>query len=933
MKINYKILLFICICVILIIIGSIYVNNSNTYIVEQYADSIINPYTRALNYMNYLPDEGKVYNTHVLKSNLPAIYDVDTKLVNLCYGNGNTSIYYYPYIILILRAYELLQSNNKSQEYNDILTILSTSTAYVSNVNTRKSTSKNTATSTFLNNEYQFITKNAENVVELETRTGANMFKTCRRLYPKWFKNPTETSKTQLNPPQNVFVNDSTISSTYNNPANFATLTTNTQPNASLLELTDTTPPIIQPVISSSSKTKSPDLEPVIQNILPSGSLDKSYTFDIDNFRNANSEFCSEEWTYELALENNISNSIQDKDICLKLLLNPLTGAIIQSSFVGFDSKTLTFNTNNIPEYVYYNMVTLIQTNTDEKFKTFGVQATQFNSTPYVTSTAATSAATTTTNSTARTLPVKLDKYVFDNCGRLYAVPTSTSASGNVSTYKFNGQNFDITQIYADRLDDGDSDLAIKTVTSLLTGTPLPAYSVISSEAISSISKILIDNANNLANLYTATIHNQFNSKYFDPTTASTHTKPNTFSMYFMNTNNPNKDPFYNIINYTSSDGYIYINLGQIKDDMTTAIKEKIEGGVTDFILSNFRSILLKQINKNVEIVEKNTTKLQSLQTQLYNIMNTVVTVVPLINNILQGKNGSRQLNIPLLTTDQISSLQNITNKNGAGNKNDYIATQSLLYSTSKNMSGITYLNIDPNNYLSAIVGKFNSLIGTTSKTVASLFTQQNMNTLIETNRQFPKICYDNVISNRPIFRYGNNLFTAKFILNLVMNSLVSIIYFKINSATAVANKIIYQDLPYQFVMLIYYIQAFNKWWRDLLDFLATGYQDELRARGQQQASSANNPFAAIGSSMGSSIPSMTNVLNSKATATAANVPGLKNTVTNATSPSLLATDITKNLKKIANTDTIIIPNTNNTFGQALTIITTSFTNIYSPNT
>jgi hypothetical protein len=142
MKKNGRIILFICITIFLLILGLYYLSYCNNYtnyaanIVEKFSTNT-NPYTTRIPY-SYTPATApQIYNDSVLKSNLAAIYDVDATNVNLCYGNSsNNSLYTFPYIILLIRAFYLSsisKSTDEDIEYNHIMTVLASSDKYVRN--------------------------------------------------------------------------------------------------------------------------------------------------------------------------------------------------------------------------------------------------------------------------------------------------------------------------------------------------------------------------------------------------------------------------------------------------------------------------------------------------------------------------------------------------------------------------------------------------------------------------------------------------------------------------------------------------------------------------------------------------------------------------------------------------------------------------------
>ena len=908
MKINYRIILFISLTVILLILALIHTSQCNTYtnIIEKYANNDSrNIYTRQLQYNNIKPQENQIYNTDVLNSDLPVIYDVRPQNVNLCYGDGNTSIFTFPYIVLLLRASYLYNNNNaKSQEFIDIMSVLSASPIYVKDY-----ANKNNNIQEYILKESRFIYDNSQNKAQIMTRTGPNLVKACSRLYPNWLMNPTSPSQTQLNQPQDIFINKNNTSDTNNNPSTFAAFYTNKKPSRTQLDVRSAKNILQETTVSTSDP---PTLNTTNLNILPSGAESFMYIMDINNYQNNNSEYCSLEWTSELALANNIGNSINDKDICLKILLNPITGDILQSTFVQFNSSSLSFSTNDIPDYVFHNMVTLIQTNTDNNMPTYGIQPTQFNTTPNTTNNAKYS--------------VKIDKYIFDNCGRLYGVPTNNPKSGDTRTYTFNGKNFDLTQIYANNTNAGDLSLVIKSISALLTGSPLPAYNVISSAEVGAIATGLIDNIYNLTELYKATIYSQFNAKYFDPNTINTNTKPNMFATYFMDPNNANNDPYYNIINYTSSDGYIYINLGQIHDSISLAITKYITGGMTQTILTGFRTILLKQINTNYGIISKYTTQLQSLQTQLYGIINTITAVIPAIFNIFNGTGGNKfSFKLPFLNGSQIKSLSTIANLNGYGNQQDYDNVQSLLYETTQNIASVQYVNIDPNNYLPYIQNTFNTMLDTTKNNgqVTSLFTQQNIIKLITCDNLFYTVCYGNVISNPPFFKYGNNLLTANYILMLFVNSFVSLLYYKINKARDTLNKIIWTDLPDVSLKWYYLMNSLNKFWRDFWNYLATGFWANINWNRGGGGSSISQTI----------IPNVASVINNKGNATALNVAGVNNTVSQGGTTNQIVQNIYSTLNTITNTNNATIPGENVNLGNIMQNGNKLITQIYFTNT
>jgi hypothetical protein len=201
---------------------------------------------------------------------------------------------------------------------------------------------------------------------------------------------------------------------------------------------------------------------------------DKNQIYNISNEDYTNNDYksyCTDEWTQEFALTNQINIAMNNNDICLKLLLNPFTGDILDCKYNKFNSTTLKFDEleNNIKEIVSKNIIELYKVNdSSDKNDKYGIKKKIFNA--------------------------SINKYVFDYCGRLYAVPTSNN--------KFMLNDFDLTKIYYSSIADKDLNTKINSVSSLLSGSTIDAYNAIDSSTVQYITKEVIDNIETLHKFY-----------------------------------------------------------------------------------------------------------------------------------------------------------------------------------------------------------------------------------------------------------------------------------------------------------------------------------------------------------------------------------------------------------------------------------------------
>ena len=768
MKKNRLIILFISSTILLLILGLFYL--SQNYTCKRVVESFVSNSVADIPYKSPLiTDENKkytrfnnqyqlytesIFNTEVKNSHAPIVYDVNDTDVNKCYGNGSYSIYTFPYIILVLRAQYLYsnKSNATQDELDDILNVLLPNET---NIENRKG---------FILNESKFIVDNQNNNWELNKKTGTLLVKACSRIYPNWLMNPTSTSSTQINMPANILVNSASFVPK-NNPNSILYVNPNkTAPDKSIIKLktVPNTNPIPEILLPQSTSTNPPSTSKTSAFHLGQGipSIGKMYVMDEDIFTNKNTPlnqdyvknapYCSKEWTNEFALANNINSYIKNNDICLQLLLNPITGDVIQCRLKIFNPKndTLQFydaytNGDVFPAHVYANMVSLLKTSVDNQPTTFGIAPNKFGNMP------------------------KIDKYVFDNCGRLYSVPT-----GNKSFKSFpNG--FDITHIWpylAKHISD---------TSNFLSGKPQPGYNVLSSNDLSQIAIELIDELKSLPQIFHDIIKEEFSyNKY--PSHAYLNTTNSSFTTYFKNAD------FSNIIDYTSSDGFIYINLGQIPDTLSLDIENNINSKICKVILKGMQGMLVKQITANTVIIKENTTYLQYMQAYIYQKMNNIVT---LISSVF--KNAS--LKIPSLNEQQSDALKHIAKTRGNVTCEDptYSIGQGLAIDTLFNNTGTGRINIDPRNYLFYnsdrnfnITRIFSDLLKSTTANAASIYTPNNMK----------------ILQNCVGLFMSTNINFACDSINLIIDSLYSLILYKYK---CLLNN--YRDIQYGTSDVIHY--------------------------------------------------------------------------------------------------------------------------------
>ena len=888
MKINGKIVLFISITIFALIICLFYLNRIYLYtnIVENFASSQ-QYYKKQLPYVNEKVIAPTVYNDDVLNNNLPIIYDVDPKNVNLCYGDNknSNSLYTFPYIILILRLYHLVNNSGiTSKEYKDLCTVLTSINNSSSGTNGPIIITNNSVNTNNLTRIYNYIIQNSRNKKALlkppsniGNLYGKNLIKSCSRLYPNWLMNPTNpTNSKQIKLQPFPFINNG-------NENQFADFyVKGTVPGGTSLFPKRSKNPIAEPVLSI---TTPPSTNVTDANILPQGAKNNSFRLDKFNFQNKNNEYCKRnkantdpsynaiEWTNEFALQNNISKSVEEYDVCLKLLLNPLTGDIIKCNFVQFNNKTLTFIPidNNKQQYIYANMLQLYDNSTEistgkEGQKTWGFRATPFKG-------------------------VKLNKYVFDDCGRLYSVPTSVAGEFKFPT------TFDLTQIFANKDNSKDFYSVIKYYSSIVSTKPVPTYNIINEKELEKITSQLIDNTITLAEFYTNVLYDSFTPSLFKGLTTDTLDVTNhsnksnvngTFSYYFMRPATGN-DVYSNITNYTSSDGFVYINLGNIpgeinKDGKTftsgidSSINKNIKSGITPSLLSNIQKLIMDQIIENSVIINTNIKNLQDLQTRAYNTINTIYYYL-MGNGLQSGIFGYLSLfPIPILSDIQVTAAESISTSDGKLTNNvtsdTYKTAQNILneYKPTGNIVNIDKNNYlyDKNNYPNSILGIFGNLIGSaTTQNPRSLFNKDNVTKLVGCTSKLEQI-YDHNNTN-----YPNNLVTAKKFVSVIFKSLTSLIQFK--------NYIIGIDAQNLFNDQTQIQAAWNalKWAQaqfaiDWDNYVATNPNWNRGGNGSQ-----NNSDTISFPPAPSQGQSLSTVLSNIAQSASLNVPGLSNTVTN----------------------------------------------------
>ena len=754
MRKNGRIILFICITMFLLILGLFYLSYCNNYtinniytsnIVEKFSTST-NPYTDAIPYSYTAATAPQIYNDDVRKSNLAAIYDVDSTNVNLCYGNssGNNSLYTFPYIILLLRAFYLQSRSTpdaaSKTEYDHINTVLVSSEKY-----------KKSNLSSQVSNLINYI--NANNIDKInEDYTGPRIITPCMRIYPNWLMNPTSGTYGDIDTSTStdIFINNTQSNGTYKyfyiNPGKDKPIRTN-------LQLSDNKIILPQQILDDKSiKISEGNTKPDNVN-----RDDKKQIYNISNKDYTNKDYesyCTDEWTQEFALANQINIAMNNNDICLKLLLNPFNGDILDCKYNKFNSTTLKFDDldNNLKDIVSKNIIELYKVNDpSDKNDKYGIRKKIFNA--------------------------SINKYVFDYCGRLYAVPTSNN--------KFMLNDFDLTKIYYSSTADKDLSTKIASISSLLSGSTIDAYNAIDSSTVQYITKEVIDNMQTLHKFYKDIINDSFTFSKMQNLGKETST--NTFSSIFKN------DSFTNIVKYTSSDGFVYINIGPIQDNINSNINTYIQNTITPNIINNFKNILMRQITSNSTLLNTLSERLQTYQTNIYNYMNKIniyIYNIKLITNL--PKTVDDAVPIPLLNTSQITILQYVANSNGVGADSDYAQVQDLLIAEETN----TYsdiIDIDKSNKLYSIYATFEYYIkSTTSGTNAySLFTPYNLTKLQD---ECNTINYA-IDGNKRSGPYGDNLYTGQFFISLICNSLQSLLTYVYNrQQTEIIN--INRDLP-----------------------------------------------------------------------------------------------------------------------------------------
>jgi len=923
MKNNGKRVLFISITIFALILCLFYLSQIylSTNSVETF-ESSKQYYIKKLPYVNNKVTAPTIYNQDVLNHNLPIVYDVDPKNVNLCYGDNKNenSLYTFPYIILILRLYYLTSnSDNTSDEYKDLCTVLRS-------INTSSSgtngpiiiTNNGTVNNDNLVAIYSYIIKNSTNINSLLNPPsnigklyGTNLIKSCSRLYPNWLINPTNPNNSlQIKLQQFPYINNG-------NGNQFADLYVNgIIPGGTSLFTSSSKNAVREVVISS---TNPPLLSSTDPKNLPEGAKNTTYHLDKFNFQNKNNEYCTRdtankdptyqsiEWTNEFSLQNNISDSVEDKDICLKLLLNPLTGDIVKCTFVQFNSKTLTFDPidDKTQKYIYTNMVELYDTTTNfssnENQKTWGFKPTPFKF-------------------------AKLEKYVFDDCGRLYSV--SKPVSGE---YKFPG-TFDLTQIFASKDLSKDLYSIIRTYSDIVSRKPVPTYNIINTSQIESITVLLIDNTITIHDFYTRILYDNFTSSLFERLGIDTlngndnKNKSNvngTFSDYFMKSSSEN-DKYSNITNYTASDGFVYINLGNIpgkinpdgksySSTIDTAILKHIKTGIITELLKSIQKLLMSQILENSTIINNNIAILRDLQTAAYNTINTIYYYLR-GSGTQPGIIGYLAISpIPLLTNIQKSSLDDISGTDGRTTNSVTVDTYKTAQDMLNNYRNTNNnVNIDPNGYLNNILNLFGNLLGSTALNPKSLFGQYNITTLVSCISKLEQI-YDYTNINKP-----NNLNTAHKYVSSIHKGLTSLIQFK-NYMIGIDTSVLFTDQSNIQNWYNYYMWAQWKYGVDWDNFQANG------GWGQQQrgygwwgtrwswwwwggrwwwAGDGGGGRQRTGNTLNFGNPptqgeSLSSVLNNIAKAASIKIPGLASTTTTAASLEINLQNINDSIRNM----------------------------------
>lgn len=918
MKVNGKIILFISITIFALIVCLFYLSHTYLYtnIVETFNTSQ-QYYNKKLPYVNNNVSEPSIYNQDVLNNNLPIIYDVDPTDVNLCYGDNKNanSLYTFPYIVLILRLQYLISNSGMSNsEYTDLCTVLSLVNNSISGTNGPVIIKNNNVDTNNLTAIYNYIINNSTNNKALLNPPsnigklyGTNLIKSCSRLYPNWLINPTDPKNSlQINSQPFPFINNG-------NGNQFADFYVNkTIPGGTSLITSASIGVVKQSVLSV---TDPPSTNAVDPKILAEGAKSTTYRLDKFNFQNKNNEYCkrntantdpvyqSIEWTNEFALQNNISTSVEDKNVCLQLLLNPLTGDIIKCDFLQFNSKTLLFEPvdNNKQKYIYTNMLQLYDNTTsytnNEKQKTWGLQPTPFKH-------------------------AKLDKYIFDDCGRLYSVPVPVSGA-----YKFPGI-FDLTQIFVNTDKSKDLYSTIFYYSSLLSEKPIPTYNIIDAAEIEKIVPQLIDNVFSLADFYTQVLYDNFtpsfinslNTDTLDPSRQPNKSNVNgSFSYYFMKPTSSD-DIYSNIANYTSSDGFIYINLGNIPGEINkdgerytsgidSSISTNIRNGITPSLLSGLQGLIMKQIIDNSKIINNNIATLQYLQTTAYSTINTIYYYLVGSGNQPGILGYLSSFKIPILSEVQISAARAISTSDGnltsTVTMDTYKTAQDIL--NNYRADGNT-VNVDPKNYLNNIVSIFGNLISSTQQNPKSIFSQQNITSLVSCTSKLEQV-YDYNNTNKP-----NNLVTAKKFISLISNSLTSLIQFK-NYIIGVDTTNLFNDQ-----------KATQDWWNNVLsaqakfaqdwdNYIATNPNWNISwGSGRKTGNTINFP------SVPSQGQSLSTVLSRVAQAASTNIPGLSSTTTKAQSLNFniqQITDAIKNTRQASDTTMNVVKD----LGQNITSI------------
>jgi len=343
-------------------------------------------------------------------------------------------------------------------------------------------------------------------------------------------------------------------------------------------------------------------------------------------------------------------------------------------------------------------------------------------------------------------------------------------------------------------------------------------------------------------------------------------------------------DIYSNITNYTSSDGYIYINLGNIpgeinKDGKTftssidTSILTHVKSGISSELLHSIQTMLMNQIVVNSGIIKTNILKLQNLQTNAYNTINTIYYYL-MGSGTQPGILGYLYtFPIPILTDSQITAATAISTSEGQltnnVTKDTYKTAQDVLNDYRPNGN---FINIDPKNYLGGILNIFGNLLSSTQQNAKSLFNKDNINSLTKCISKLEQI-YDNNNTNKP-----NNLFTARKFLSLISGSLTSLIQFK-NYIIGVDTQNLFNDQTSTQNWWNYVLWAQAKFATDWDNYIATNPNWNKGSSGQNN--NGNTLYFAPAPAVGKSIGS---VLASVAQSASANVPGLQNTSTSAKS-------------------------------------------------